>query len=87
MEPEFPDGSIVLIKKCDTLDEGKVGAFYLNGAVYCKRLLQKGGKVFLQSNNPRYEPIEVHEQDRLVAYGQVIKVMQDLPDAMAVGKR
>ncbi len=86
MEPEFPNGSIVLIKKCDTLDEGKVGAFYLNGAVYCKRLLRERGKVFLQSSNPQYEPIEVHEQDRLVVYGQVIKVMQDLPDAMVIGK-
>ena len=86
MEPEFPDGSIVLIKECDTLGEGKVGAFYLNGAVYCKRLLREGGKVFLQSSNPQYESIEVHEQDRLVIYGQVIKVMQDLPDAMVIGK-
>ena len=86
MEPEFPNGSIVLIKKCDALDEGKVGAFYLNGAVYCKRLLRERGKVFLQSSNPQYEPIEVHEQDRLVVYGQVIKVMQDLPDAMVIGK-
>ena len=75
MEPEFPDGSIVLIKKCDILDEGKVGAFYLNGSVYCKRLLREGGKVFLQSNNPKYELIEVHEQDRLDIYGQVIMVM------------
>lgn len=75
MEPDFPDGSIVLIKKCDTLDEGKVGAFYLNGVVYCKRLLRKNEKVFLKSDNPQYEPIEVQKQDRLVVYGQIIKVM------------
>ena len=46
----------------------------------------QGLKVFLQSSNPQYEPIEVHEQDRFVVYGQVIKVMQDLPDAMVIGK-
>lgn len=77
MEPDLPNGSIVLIKKCDILDEGQVGAFYFNGAVYCKRLLRKDGKVFLQSNNPQYEPIEVHEQDELIVYGQVIKVIVD----------
>lgn len=87
MEPDFPDGSIVLIKKCDTLDDGKVGAFYLNGAVYCKRLLRKNGKVFLQSSNSKYKPIEVHEQDSLIVYGQIIKAMQYLPNSLVTEKR
>ncbi len=75
MEPDIPDGSIVLVRKCDTPAEGKVCAFYLNGAVYCKRLLRENGKVFLCSDNPQYEPIEVHDQDVLTVYGQIIKVM------------
>ena len=73
MEPDFPDGSIVLIKKRDTLNDGQIGAFYLNGAVYCKRLLRENEKVFLQSINLQYEPIELHEQDVFIAYGQVVR--------------
>lgn len=73
MEPDFPDGSIVLIKKRDTLNDGQIGAFYLNGAVYCKRLLRENEKVFLQSINLQYEPIELHEQDVFITYGQVVR--------------
>jgi len=75
MEPEIPDSSIVLIKKCDGIAEGEVGAFYLNGAVYCKRLSYENNKTFLCSNNPKYQPIEIHDHDVLTTYGQVVKVI------------
>ena len=75
MEPEIPDSSIVLIKKCDGIAEGEVGAFYLNGAVYCKRLSYENNKTFLCSNNSKYQPIEIHDHDVLTTYGQVVKVI------------
>ena len=75
MEPEISDSSIVLIKKCDSIAEGKVGAFYLNGAVYCKKLSYENSKAFLCSNNPKYQPIEIHDHDALTTYGQVVKVI------------
>lgn len=76
MEPTILDNSIVLIKKGETVPTGKIGAFYLNGAVYCKRLSVKDGRVLLVSDNNKYDPIEIHEYDVLATYGQVIKVMQ-----------
>lgn len=75
MEPEIPDGSIVVVKKeCDVPD-GITGAFFLNGEVYCKKLLHKDGKVFLCSANTKYKPIQIRDEDNLKAYGRIVKVV------------
>lgn len=75
MEPEIPNGSIVIVKKeCDVPD-GITGAFFLNGEVYCKKLLHKGGKVFLCSVNTKYKPIQIRDEDNLKAYGRIVKVV------------
>ena len=75
MEPEIPNGSIVIVKKeCDVPD-GITGAFFLNGEVYCKKLLHKDGKVFLCSVNTKYKPIQIRDEDNLKAYGRIVKVV------------
>lgn len=53
MEPNIPNESIVLIKKCDSIDLGEIGAFYYDGEVYCKRLLYKDGNSYLESINTK----------------------------------
>lgn len=75
MEPDIPNHSIVLVKKSDIVPEGKIGAFFLNGEVYCKRLSHENGKTLLCSNNPQYSPINVLENDTLTTYGQVVKII------------
>lgn len=75
MEPDIPDGSIVVIKKQSEIADGISGAFFLNGEVYCKKLLHKDGKVFLCSENDEYQPIEVHGGDTLIVYGRIVKVL------------
>lgn len=75
MEPDIPNHSIVLIKKSDIVSEGKIGAFFLNGEVYCKRLSHQNKKTLLCSNNPQYPPIDVLENDTLTTYGQVVKTI------------
>ena len=75
MEPDIPDGSIVVIKKQSEIADGISGAFFLNGEVYCKKMIHKGGRVFLCSNNTEYRPIEVHESDNLMVYGKIVKVI------------
>lgn len=75
MEPDIPNGSIVVVKKQSEIADGISGAFFLNGEVYCKKLLHKDEKVFLCSDNAEYQPIEVHESDTLAAYGKIIKVI------------
>ena len=75
MEPDIPDGSIVVVKKQSEIADGISGAFFLNGEVYCKKLLHKDGKVFLCSDNAGYQPIEVHDGDTLIVYGKIVKVL------------
>lgn len=75
MEPDIPNESIVVIKKQSEIADGISSAFFLNGEVYCKKLLHKDGKVFLCSDNTEYQPIEIHEGDTLKAYGKIVKVL------------
>ncbi|MEF2824679.1 MAG: AAA family ATPase [Peptococcaceae bacterium] len=75
MEPDIPDGSIIVIKNQSEIADGISGAFFLNGEVFCKKLLHKDGKVFLCSDNAEYQPIEVHDGDNLIVYGKVVKVL------------
>lgn len=75
MEPNIKDKSIVLIKRQRVIDEGKVGAFYLNDKVYCKYLSYDNGKTLLCSYNDKYAPIEVKEYDTLFVYGEVIAII------------
>jgi len=75
MEPQIPNGSIVLIHKQETIETGEIGAFFHNGTVYCKKRGTNEGKTLLISNNPKYEPIEVVEDDVSKCYGKVISIL------------
>lgn len=72
MEPQIPDGSIVLIKKQETIDDGEVGAFYYNGRVYCKYMRHDSeGTSYLCSYNDAYSPILLSEDDEIYVYGVI----------------
>lgn len=74
MEPNIPNESIVLIKKCDSINLGEIGAFYYDGEVYCKRLLYKDGNSYLESINTKYSPIRILPENTLKVYGKIIGV-------------
>ena len=75
MEPNIPDESIVLIKKQEIIDDGMVGAFYLNGKVYCKYLRYDNRTAYLCSYNDSYKPIEIDADDTVKVYGLVIEII------------
>lgn len=75
MEPQIPDGSVVLIHKQDTVETGEIGAFFHNGSVYCKKRATQDGKTLLLSINSAYAPIEISEDDVCKCYGKVIHVV------------
>lgn len=75
MEPDIKDNSIALVKKSDSIDPGKTGAFYYNGKVYCKYLTYEKGATFLCSYNNSYDPIEIKDDDTLITYGEIIEVV------------
>lgn len=74
MEPDIPNKSIVLIKKCNMLEDSKIGAFYHNGEVYCKKISTISGETYLFSLNEKYPPIHISLEDVLKVYGEVIDI-------------
>ena len=75
MEPNISDGSIVLVKKQETIDDGVVGAFYYNGKVYCKYMSHDTEGAFLCSYNDSYPPILLGEEDAVHLYGAIVAVI------------
>lgn len=69
MEPAYKDGDIVFVQRIDeSVREGEIGIFSLNGEGYIKRL----GRHCLISLNPAYSPISFGEFDDLRCQGRVL---------------
>lgn len=76
MEPQIPNGSIILIKKQNIIDDGKVGAFYCNGKVYCKYMRHDSKGAYLCSYNDQYPPISLTKDDVVYVYGEVVEIIK-----------
>ncbi len=72
MEPKYEDGQTVWIKKCENLQDGEIGIFFLNGNAYCKKLRKDTKGVSLVSLNPDYKPITITDGDELAIFGKVL---------------
>nr|WP_243862177.1 S24 family peptidase [Fusicatenibacter saccharivorans] len=60
------------IQKKDSLANGEIGIFYLNGNIYIKELHDEPDGVYLISLNQKYRPIQVLESDSFKVFGKVI---------------
>ena len=65
MEPEFHDGQIAWVLQQESVANGEIGIFALNGEAYIKKLQNDKDGIFLISLNEKYAPIKVGENDRL----------------------
>lgn len=73
MRPAYRDGDIVFVERLDdSVREGEIGVFFLNGEGYMKRL----GRGQLLSLNPDYSPIPLHDYDDLRCQGRVLGKLQ-----------
>ncbi len=72
MEPTISDGSVVWVKRQDSLNVGEIGIFILNGESLCKKYDVSNGVYSLVSVNKKYHPIEILESDDLRFVGKVI---------------
>lgn len=72
MEPRFVNGQIVWVQKQDTLNNGEIGIFFLEGNAYCKKLQDDEQGLFLISLNSKYEPITVTENQTFKIFGKVV---------------
>ena len=72
MEPEFHDGQIAWVLQQESVANGEIGIFALNGEAYIKKLQNDKNGIFLISLNEKYAPIKVSENDRLDIFGKVL---------------
>ncbi len=72
MEPLIADASVVWVEKRQSLEDGEIGIFLLNGESLCKKLSLSGGRCRLLSVNPAYSPIPVLDSDELKVVGKVL---------------
>ena len=77
-KPTIKNESIVLIQQCESLEDLEIGAFFLNGEVFCKRLQHIDKITFLMSDNDSYSPIQINEDDDLKTFGKVIEVINNV---------
>ena len=68
MEPKYRSGDILLIQTADTVEEGELGIFVLDGAGYFK----KYGGDRLISLNPAYAPIPLKDFAEISGCGRVV---------------
>ena len=72
MEPRFVNGQIVWVQKQDTLNNGEIGIFFLDGNAYCKKLQDDEKGLYLISLNSTYAPIAVTENQTFKIFGKVV---------------
>ncbi|STO30690.1 LexA repressor [Fusobacterium necrogenes] len=78
MEPTIKNQSIILCRQEDELRDGEVGAFFLNGESFVKRIKVTKNFFALLSDNPNYQPIYVYPEDEFKIIGKVLKVINDV---------
>ena len=77
MEPMYPDGSLVYVKKTQDLRYGDIGLFVVNGESYIKQYRAEG----LLSLNPAFPLIPVGDGSSCLAVGRVVGTVreEDMP--------
>ena len=63
MEPMYHTGDVAWVHKQDSISNGEIGIFYLNGNTYIKELHDGPDGVYLVSLNEKYHPIQIYESD------------------------
>ena len=68
MEPKYKSGDVLLVQTADSVEEGELGIFVLDGAGYFKKY---GGDCLI-SLNPKYAPIPLRDFGSAACLGRVI---------------
>lgn len=72
MEPDFPDNSIVFVKKQETLENGEIGIIMIENEMTCKKFYKLDDHIELRSINKSYAPIIVENKDIRIL-GKVVR--------------
>ena len=72
MEPRYHDNQAVWVQQTNSLCNGEIGIFYLDGMTYCKQLKDDEDGVYLVSLNSKYKPIKVTDESSFKMFGRVL---------------
>lgn len=72
MEPLYCDRQVIWIHEQETLDEGEIGIFYLDGESYVKKFHRSETGIELISLNKKYAPIQVKPEKGFKIFGKVV---------------
>ena len=80
MEPDIKNGSYVMIRKQEDVENGEIAAVLLNGDEdsTLKRVRKMGSTILLEAINDAYEPYLVSEDNPARIIGKAVKVLNDL---------
>ena len=77
MQPTLNDGDMVICTSLGWDNSEGLSAIRLNGNGYVKRIQVGAGKIIINSDNPKYKPIEESlESDNLQIIGKVVLIIQ-----------
>ena len=80
MEPDYPDGCMVLVKRISDSGEltpGDIGAFMIDNETYIKEYREDG----LHSLNPKYDVMRFSDEESVYLIGRVMGVLS--PESIA----
>ena len=60
------------VQQTNSLNNGEIGIFYLDGMTYFKQLKDDKDGVYLISLNSKYEPIKVTDESSFKIFGRVL---------------
>ena len=80
MYPTIPDGSMVLVRIQEEVENGEIAAitFNLNAHATLKRVKKQGGVTFLMPDNPAHDPIIITRDNPVRIIGKAIRSEQKL---------
>lgn len=78
MEPTIKNHSIIVIKRDESIPDGSIGAFIIDGGAVVKRIRRTENENILISDNNTYMPIILRDGDVYHECGKVVKVISDL---------
>ena len=72
------DGDLIIIDRSIEPSNNKIAVCYIDGEFTVKRLRVKKGKIWLQPENSKYQPIEIKEDNELIIWVIVTNVVKKL---------
>ena len=72
MEPLYLNGQIIWVHQQETLEDGEIGIFFLDGEAYVKKYHKTPDGISLISMKKKYAPIKVSSGSVFRTFGKVV---------------